>query len=87
MILKNYMEDCVLDKLEELMPKYPGCCFCENCKMDIVNLALNHLPPKYVSTDKGQVFARVECFNSQSEVEIVKQIAAAIEQVEAHPRH
>jgi competence protein ComFB len=55
--------------------------------MDIANLALNHLPPKYISTEKGQVFARVECFNRQSEVEIVKQIAAAIEQVENHPRH
>ncbi|WP_276838478.1 late competence development ComFB family protein [Anaerovibrio lipolyticus] len=87
MVLKNYMEDFVLDKLEELIPKYPGCCFCENCRTDIVNLALNHLPPKYVSTDKGQVFARVEYFNRQNEVEIVKQIAAAIEQVEAHPRH
>ncbi|WP_027407011.1 late competence development ComFB family protein [Anaerovibrio sp. RM50] len=87
MVLKNYMEDCVLDKLNELIPQYPGRCFCENCMIDIANLALNHLPPKYVSTEKGQVFARVECFSRQSEVEIVKQIAAAIEKVETHPRH
>ena len=87
MFLKKYMEDYVLEKLDELIPKYPGCCFCDKCKQDIVNLALNHLPPKYVSTDKGELFARVEFFNQQCEVETIKQLVTAIELVGAHPRH
>lgn len=87
MELKNYMEDYVISKLNEVMLQYPDCCQCESCKMDIANLALNHLPPKYVSTEKGRVFARVECMESALAVEALKQIDAAIAIVQAHPRH
>lgn len=87
MELKNYMEDFVLDKLDELIPHYPDYCWCDDCKRDVAILALNHLPPKYISTDKGQILTRAECLGQQYDVEIVKQIAAAVAIVKAHPRH
>ncbi|HCB93991.1 MAG TPA: competence protein ComFB [Selenomonas sp.] len=87
MELKNYMEDYVVAKINEVIPQYPNCCSCEACKRDIAILALNHLPPKYISTEKGQIFARVESMGSQYEVETIKQIADAIAIVSAHPRH
>ncbi len=87
MELKNFMEDCVIAKIDAMIPQYPGYCFCEECKRDVAILALNHLPPKYVSTEKGQIFARVEGMGRQYEVEIIKQVAEAIEIVNAHPRH
>ncbi len=87
MELKNYMEDYVVSKLDEVLAQYPNCCSCDTCKRDIAILALNHLPPKYVSTEKGQIFARVESMGSQYEIETIKQIAAAIAKVQAHPHH
>ena len=87
MDLKNFMEDYVVAKLDEVLAQYPDCCHCDQCKRDIAILALNHLPPKYVSTEKGQIFARVESMGSQYEVETIKQLADAIAIVQAHPRH
>lgn len=87
MELKNFMEDIVLSKMEEVLRQYPNCCTCENCKRDIAILALNHLPPRYISTEKGHIFARVESMGSEYAVETVTQIADAIEIVMAHPRH
>ena len=87
MEFKNYMEVIVEEKLDEILSQYPRCCKCDSCRMDIAVLALNNLKPKYVSTAKGQIFARIEGMNSQYEVEVIRQIAAAIEKVEAHPRH
>ena len=51
MELKNYMEDYVVSKLDEVLAQYPNCCSCDDCKRDIAILALNHLPPKYISTE------------------------------------
>ncbi len=87
MELKNFMEDYVVEKLDEVLVQYPDCCHCDQCRRDIAVLALNHLPPKYISTDKGQIFARVESMESQNEVEVIRQIVAAIEVVRKHPRH
>ncbi|ORT99499.1 hypothetical protein D081_1874 [Anaerovibrio sp. JC8] len=87
MVLKNYMEDYVVDKIERLAPRYPDCCWCEKCKRDVAILALNHLPAKYASTEKGQVFTRVESMERDNEIEIIKQIAEATNIVRAHPRH
>ena len=48
MELKNYMEDLVLEKLDDVMAQYPFCCTCDQCKRDIATLALNHLQPRYI---------------------------------------
>lgn len=87
MELKNFMEEHVVHKLDEIIAKYPNCCSCEACKRDIAILALNNLPPKYVSTAKGEIFARVDSMGSQYEVEVLRELTAAIEKVQAHPRH
>ena len=87
MELKNYMEDFVLQKLDGVLKLYPDCCDCPQCRRDIAILALNHLPPKYVSTDKGGIFARVEQMSINYDIEILEQIAKAIEIVSEHPRH
>ena len=87
MEFKNYMEVIVENKLDEILAKYPNCCKCDSCRMDIAVLALNNLKPKYVSTVKGQIFARIDSMNSQYEVEVIRQIAEAIEKVALHPRH
>ncbi|ERL05106.1 late competence development ComFB family protein [Mitsuokella sp. oral taxon 131] len=85
--LTNYMEEVVERNLDTIMAKFPNCCKCEECRRDIAALALNNLPPRYISSFKGDIFARVNEMEVQHLVEVIQQIAQAIKIVTAHPRH
>lgn len=87
MELKNYMETVVLNKLDKVLASYPGYCTCEKCKRDVAMLTLNHLSPKYVSSRKGDIYARVDEMELQYEVAVIQEIAKAIEIVHEYPRH
>lgn len=87
MDFKNYMEIIVEQKLDEVLAQYPNVCKCDNCKLDIAVLALNNLKPRYISTDKGQLFTRIKEMDTQAEIEVIHQIAAAVEKVSSHPNH
>lgn len=84
---RNYMEVVVENKLNEVLAQYPDCCTCETCRTDIAVIALNHLHPRYVSTEKGQIFARVQESGVQAEVEVLRQLADAIRIVSSNPHH
>lgn len=84
--IKNIMEDAVRKNLKTIMKKQ-GVCTCENCQNDVVAYALNHLPPKYVSTYEGDVYSRAEAFTQQFEVDIQMAIIKAIQVVSLNPRH
>ena len=55
MELRNYMEEVVLQKLDQVLAQYPYCCKCDQCRRDIATLALNNLPPRYISSHKGDI--------------------------------
>lgn len=85
--LKNAMEDLVVSRMDEVLRQYPNCCQCEKCRRDIAILALNHLPPRYVSTVKGSVFAKLSNLSVEGNIEIIGQIAKAVQVVSQHPHH
>lgn len=87
MELKNYMEEVVLQKIDSVIARYPDCCKCEQCRLDIVALALNNLPPRYVSTHKGDIFVRIQEMEGKNDVDVIQAIAKAIEIVGKNPRH
>ena len=87
MELNNQMEALVLENLDSVLAQYPDCCKCEQCRQDIVIIALNHLPPKYVSSHKGCVFAKIGAMSVEGKIEIVEQIAKAVEIVKRNPHH
>ncbi len=87
MQVKNYMEDLVVNQLEDIMQKNNCKCFCERCKADITALALNNLPTKYVATEKGVCYAKLSSYENQCLIDIVAAITNAIKIVEKHPRH
>lgn len=84
--LKNYMEVCVNDMLPVVV-KGLKCCDCEVCRMDMMAIALNNLPPKYVVTGKGQLYAKLSYFHQQFEVDIVSALTNAARIVTERPRH
>ena len=68
---KNYMEDAVNHMLNRLAPQYPHICMCERCRPDMMMIALNNLPPRYVSTHKADVLRRVESMEMSYDVEVL----------------
>ena len=87
MLLKNITQDIVFEKLEEMVGRDPKLCRCERCRMDAAAIALNNLPPRYVVTERGAVFSKIESLDFQITADVVKELTKAIEQVSANPRH
>lgn len=93
MQIKNMMEGAVERSLADVLEhkdRYgiEGMCTCERCLLDVAALALNHLTPHYVVSDKGEVFARALGLNtSQYEIDILHAILVAVRLVNLHPRH
>lgn len=85
--LKNYMEDCVESYLDEILNKYPEACHCETCRYDIMAIALNNLPPKYVAREEGELYSRINNLEAQYRADIYAAITKAIMIVKDNPRH
>ncbi len=86
MALVNVMEQIVDDKLAQMLES-EDCCKCQRCLEDMKAIALNRLPAKYVSTNSGELFTKLNATVRQSSVDINIAVAAAIEMVAKHPSH
>lgn len=63
-------------------------CTCELCADDVKCIALNKLPPKYVTSSKGELFFRTEQqMVRQNMMDIDIAVINAIESVKKRPRH
>lgn len=83
----NLMEALVEAAFDELKPRL-DCCTCEQCRNDIIAYALNQLRPKYVSTDKGAVYTKIDALlNNQPTADIITAIIAGVNVVRGHERH
>lgn len=87
MTMNNMMEVFVEQSLDEVLRMFPECCKCSKCREDIECLALNHLPPKYVSTEEGNLMARLSTLDAKKKVRLIQEIAKAVQIVAASPRH
>ena len=87
MQLKNYMEDLVWEKLDEVMDTQLDMCHCERCRYDVASLALNFLPPRYVVTNLGETYTRVKSLEMQFIIDILSAISHAMIIVKAKPNH
>lgn len=87
-MLKNITEVLVTQRLDSVLKKvrYEGCT-CERCTEDMLSYALNHLPPRYVSTAEGELYARIQEMDPDYEFNVLREVAKAIRLVEEHPRH
>ncbi len=85
-IIKNYMEEVVLNLMEGVLDDI-NMCKCELCVMDIAALALNDLPPKYIATEKGELYSKANALRNQFEVDVIAAITKAAVLVKRSPRH
>lgn len=84
--VRNIMEDIVYDKMESIIDSL-GCCTCEKCRADITAYVLNHVTPRYVASEKGELFSKVQELNQNSNTDIVMKIVSAAELIKERPRH
>lgn len=85
--VKNCMEDFVTDLIQQVIKSYPNICTCDQCLSDITAWALNHLPARYVGTDIGDAYTRLDIYKQEHYAHIIKIIAQAIEVVSQNPHH
>jgi len=81
------LTEILVEKLVEDLCGKRGECTCETCKADIMAYALNHLPPRYVNTDRGEIYVRAQTLNQQISTDLLVEVSKAIEHVKNNPRH
>ncbi len=84
--LQNYMENVVALLMDELI-KDRDMCKCEHCRLDIMAIALNKLPPKYTVTREGEVYAKIDLLSRQYHTDVIIQLLNAIDIVLKNPHH
>lgn len=84
--LKNYMEELVINKADELL-KLLNICKCEKCRLDIIALALNDLPTRYVVSEKGALYTKLNELEQQFEIDVETAIVKAAVLVSKSPKH
>ena len=77
----NIMEDVVEEQYNAIKDRLDACS-CEQCHSDIVALALNNLPPRYISTISKVASAKV-----QFQADVQAALIRAAQIVKQSPRH
>lgn len=86
--LRNYSEEAVDNILAKILNEYGDICKCEKCILDIKAYSLNSIKPKYVVSEKGEIYTRA--FNEidkQEIINITEAIMTAIDIVSKNPKH
>lgn len=86
LVVKNYMEVCVQDTMKVVLPRMRAC-QCAHCYSDTMAIALNDLPPRYIVTQRGELYSKLSKLRQQFDVDIVSAVTKAIVIVERAPRH
>jgi len=85
MQLRNYTEEVVKSYLEKWF-KNTDICQCENCLLDVTAIMLNELPPKYVVTEQGALFAQLSDFDLQHRTDLMAAMTQAVKRVKTNPK-
>lgn len=76
--------------VEEKAPKYVkmfGLCSCKRCMEDVKAITLNHLAPKYVVLERGDMVPRLTVYESKFSSDITAQLLQACKLVNERPHH
>jgi len=84
--LINIAEVLAKEKLALVMERMKVC-KCKTCVNDVLALALNSLPTKYVTTDAGKQSFQLDIYKKPYETDILAALTKACVRVKAAPRH
>lgn len=83
----NVMEELVQHQIEEMIENFPKLCRCEQCVADIMAISLNNLRPRYISSEKGEVMARIMSTTDREKINLLREVTSAVEKVMESPHH
>ena len=85
--LINVMEYVVSAMVEDVL-KEEQMCACAQCRLDVMAIALNNLPPKYVVTAQGKAYETYKLQGlPQSRIAVYQAVLHAAHLVKERPRH
>lgn len=84
--IKNYMEEIVFSLIDEVLEDI-NVCKCDKCTRDIAAIALNDLPARYIVSQKGELYSKIDSLKQQFEVDVIAAITKAAVLVKRNPRH
>lgn len=87
MELRNYTETVVKEVLNEMLKKEDDICKCEKCRLDIMAIALNNLPPQYYVSEKGEVYSKLLATYLETRIKVLTEMTKALMQVKNQPLH
>lgn len=85
--LVNAVEAIISNLYEEFQKSYDLKCGCQHCKEDILALVLNRIPPKYTSSEKGQLYIKTLYLNPQLQSDVMRELMRAALVVEHKQNH
>lgn len=86
-MLKNYMEDVVMSVYDDYRRRHPEICQCEQCRLDVIALALTRLRGMYAATPEGEILTRVARDDRQVRADALIAVMEASRIVAEKPRH
>ena len=87
MQVSNALEDIVPVAVERLVAEQDHISTCEDCKSDVLALALSKLQPGYSSTDMGRILKRLDTEKAAGRAKVAVAVLAAIDVVKQNPHH
>lgn len=85
-ILVNIVEEMVKQKVNELI-KDLDMCKCNRCRLNACAIALNNLPPQYVTTEKGALLSKLEDIDMSYQTNLIVEVTKALMIVKERPTH
>ena len=82
----NLSEVLAMEILPSIIDRLGGC-KCPVCTANILALALNMLPPRYITTNEGKQYMKLLAYKSQHELDVIQAITKACLKVMSSPRH
>ncbi|TFE23301.1 late competence development ComFB family protein [Cohnella luojiensis] len=84
----NVMEPIVSRLFEDNYVKTGGLhCACEKCQIDIILLALNHMPPHYTSSQTGEAYIKALYMEPQLQSDVLRELTNAVKVIQERPNH
>lgn len=86
LILTNITEELVKQTVDSIISTM-NMCDCEICKLNACAIALNALPPHYVTTTKGKIMAKISTEIRVYQIQVLVETTKALLIVKEHPLH
>ncbi len=84
--LNNYME-ILVGQMFDAATQNMDICKCARCKLDIMAIALNKLTPRYIVSDEGYLYTKLNMYQQQYSADIISAITQGTMLVSQNKNH